>query len=792
MGAPRLRSSARKRRDKETPGATYHQSPAQESDAVKDLKTEAVAAVVVTSAGTSAEGDSLTEERLYRVVARPATPEEHDNGWTTVAAQQQPRAASLTGSADSQLGASPNADEDIVDVLSQSVSVEFLEQQTQAQPGSPPHVPSELERKEADMAALENEKKELLSRLESVSEGLAGVGRRNRELDDENRQQAHKLQVMEAAMRAIEGEAVEAKKVEQQAKKEVDHGLQRIRALEAVQYEQTEVFEKVENNLQRERRGREELQRQFEEITKRNRDLQEQTGRLLGERRAVDDELQGLRALNTRTNGALETLLADLVKAEEERDGAQGQLEEVLKRDKDLEQRNRRLLEERHATDEELLGLRNLNVRTKDALDTVLVDLAKAKAEREGIQGRLEESEARCKVLESRNTRLTDERYTEDNELELLRELRTKTANALEATLTELRSASHEKGELLNQVARQASELAVKDKAIQDLKRSQAEIAKQPNLRQLDVLERRNRMLMDQVRRQSEQLRQKTLPRQELVASHPEPSTKGDTSSGIAGMVNRLNSEIFQVAAHMADSLDFTSPSTMNAQEIRVVVERASVTIGRPLALVLQATSAQPGVEFNSLPVQIGLQACLISCCAKIATSWCPSHWDYGDFLAAIYLRIVGSTPQIVAAKWRALTEQQLKNPSDNTTRAEMEDYILRNLVDALVIAGWRKTQSNGRDLLAKFRERLGQIVKLALRLNTALADDCEITTIHPNEIFDADMMDDAYEGEAANQPGDHVVCTTELGLRTAGSAVVKPKTVLRAMLTEETGYDAF
>ncbi|KAF8058641.1 hypothetical protein FPV67DRAFT_512027 [Lyophyllum atratum] len=300
-------------------------------------------------------------------------------------------------------------------------------------------------------------------------------------------------------------------------------------------------------------------------------------------------------------------------------------------------------------------------------------------------------------------------------------------------------------------------------------------------------------MLMDQLRRQSEQLRQKTFPRQDPLLPTPEPSLKSDhVSEGVAGMLDRLNSEIFQAAAHMADSLDFTSPMSLNAQELKGVVERASVTMGKPLALVLQATSAQPGVEFNPLPVQIGLQACLISCCAKIMTSWCPGHWEYGDFLAAIYRRIVGSTPQSIALKWRALTERQLKTPSDSTTQVEMEDYMLRNLVDALVIAGWRRTQLNARDLLAKFRERLEQLVKVALRLNLALGDDWEVMVVHPNELFDANIMDDAYDGDEENQRGDHVVCTTELGLRTGGNVVLKPKVVLRAMLTEETGYDAF
>ncbi|GLB37966.1 hypothetical protein LshimejAT787_0410170 [Lyophyllum shimeji] len=794
MSAPRLRSTARRRKDKGKTEPGNNQSTAQPSEVARPSPEATVVPAqepaFVSNAATPASGEageSSTAEQIPQVVTRPATPEEHDNGWTTVAAQEQPGPAASTGSADSQPNASLNADDDIVDVLSQSVSVDFFDQQAQAPPGTPPHVASEIERKEAAVAVIESEKKDLESRLESVLEELASAVTRNAELDGENRRQAQKLQDVEAEMQKW------AQRGGQEARREVEEGQQRIRALEADLYEQGEALKGFQNDVQSERRVWEERQNRLEEMTERNGDLEERIGRLLEERHVIDGELQELRGRNATTNDTLEALLADLSRAEEERDGAHGELDAVLQRIQDLEEaRNSHLLEERQAVAEELQGLRGVNAQTKCELDAVLVDLAKAKKEWESIQARLEESEGRNKDLEARNRRLVDERQAADRELEVFQGLQTKTANTLKAALAELKSASHQKGELVKEVDRQAGELAGKERAIQDLRRSQAEIARQPNHRQLDVLERRNRMLVDQLRRQSEQLRQQTLSRREPGAQPLDISPKGETLGGVASMVDRLNSEIFQTAAHMADSLDFTNPATMNAQEIRAVVDRASVTLGRPLALVLQATSAQPGIDFNPLPVQIGLQACLISCCERIATSWCPGHWDYGDFLAAIYLRVAGSTPPTVAAKWRALTERQLKNPSDSTTQAEMEDYILRNLVDALVIAGWRRTQSNGRDLLTKFRERLGQIVKLALRLNMSLGDNWELMTVHPNELFEAENMDDAYDGAAEKHDGDHVVCTTELGLKTAGSVVVRPKVVLRATLTEETGYDAF
>lgn len=145
-----------------------------------------------------------------------------------------------------------------------------------------------------------------------------------------------------------------------------------------------------------------------------------------------------------------------------------------------------------------------------------------------------------------------------------------------------------------------------------------------------------------------------------------------------------------------------------------------------------------------------------------------------------------------LATKWRAVTEHQLKKVSDDTVQAEMEVYISKNLMDALVVSGWRKTQFSTKEFLAKSRERLGQIVKSALRLNMALGDNWEVIAVHAGEHFDTDKMEDAY-GKEESQREDRVVCTTDMGLRmAAGSVVLKPKIVLRSMLAEETGLSAF
>ncbi|KAF5374605.1 hypothetical protein D9615_008996 [Tricholomella constricta] len=739
MGNPKLRSSSRKRKDKgkadtgkdETLVAEIRGAQAPVAEAVK------VEEPLVAPGATSEEGHtsdiegSLADDQTYKVVARPGTPtpDEQDQGWTNVDAQQhQPSPASSTESVDPPK-ASPIVDEDMVDVLTQSVSAEFLQQQADALPGTPSYAVLELQRNEAEIGVLQTDKRELQARMRVLENELASQWLRNRELDDENRLQAQKLEQADAAMRAFEEEIVVVKNAEQQARRELEDGQRRIQVFEEEGHRQAEMIRRAANDLE---------------------DVQRELGDM------------------------------------------QVQLKESAEQNKHVEEENRRLLEEKLSEEVELTIARSLHVLASNALDSALAESGKAREELEGTERRLEEGAKRNKDLEEKHGRLVEEHHAEKKELERLRHNHEQTTNALNVALAELEAVSLEKNELSEQVARQGDEMVGKEKEISDLRLSLAGAAKQLNQRQLHVLERQNRMLVDQLRRQSDDLRRKTLAGHHLGSLASDLSSKGDASKGIVGMIYRLNSEVFQAAAHMADTLDFSTPIDSDAQEIKGVAERASVTMGEPLVLAVRAISIKAEAEFNPLLVQVGLQACLISCCAKIIMSWFPGHWDYGDFLAAIYLRIVGSTSPTIATKWRALTERQLKKPSDITVQLEMEDVLLKAIVDALVIAGWRKTQPNARDFVAKFREKLSQIAKLALRLNVALDDDCEVMIVQPNEPFDGEDMNDAYEGDEKDNSGDYVVCTTDLGLKVAGSVTLRPKVVLRATLTEETGYHLF
>jgi len=121
-----------------------------------------------------------------------------------------------------------------------------------------------------------------------------------------------------------------------------------------------------------------------------------------------------------------------------------------------------------------------------------------------------------------------------------------------------------------------------------------------------------------------------------------------------------------------------------------------------------------------------------------------------------------------------------------------MRAFLQANLVDALIVAGWYDSQSAAQETFTSFRERLAQIVKLALRLNLAAGEDWDIMVIYPNERFESPAMENAYDGEDL-EDAQYVVCTTGMGLKSAmGEVVIKPQVILRSTLREETGYDTF
>ncbi|RDB20642.1 hypothetical protein Hypma_012283 [Hypsizygus marmoreus] len=667
MGSSRLRSPSRRHKGKETEpvaevaldkenrdlavtSATKGKDPLPAADPVKDHD--------------SASHKSLSDENQYMEITRPTTPAEHEQEWTQVVETQylHPLHPSITtGSEDASTG----LEDDMVDVMSQSVSSKFLDQEARASQNVE-HLDAELRRKEAEILALENQKRELESRLENALHSLESTEEEKRELYQENRRQVDRLQVVENNARILQSDNEEMTRSLNALKGEAAIALQRVRQLE---------------------------------------------------------EDLGERAQRTRS---MEGRLNTMEKAEAEKIE---QLHNAQKTIQELEHRVEHLSQESDKREKRIQRIQEDNVDAHERLDATVAKLVAAVRNSKAVE---------------------DERH------------------------------------------RLADELREKEEMLKGLRIMQGTPLQNPNHRLLETLERRNRMLADQIRLQSEQLRQQSLSRFNQVSQDTERSIKEEISGGIIGMVDRLNSEIFQAAAHMADSLVFESRNDWTTPEMEGIHERASLTMGRPMVLAMQAVSARIDAGEITLPRQIALQACMVSCCAKIISSWYPGHWEYGDFLETLYSRIQGSEGKI-AVKWRALTRSQLGQSSGRQVQSEIMEFVFQNLVDTLIVCGWIEVESTRRRKLADFQERLTLVVWLALRLNASIGDELEALLVHPTEQFNPETMEDAYEGEELDRWEDTVVCTTDIGLKMATRGIIlKPKVVLRSTIAEETGHDGF
>jgi hypothetical protein len=105
--------------------------------------------------------------------------------------------------------------------------------------------------------------------------------------------------------------------------------------------------------------------------------------------------------------------------------------------------------------------------------------------------------------------------------------------------------------------------------------------------------------------------------------------------------------------------------------------------------------------------------------------------------------------------------------------------------------------------IMARFGERIGVVMKTAQRLNKTIGEgvtscDLEALYIAPNVLYAAATMDDALGSTAVNDMvagGETILCTTDLGLvraeKVSGSmgewresVLLKPKVVLHSGLT--------
>ncbi|KAG6826283.1 hypothetical protein H0H92_000453 [Tricholoma furcatifolium] len=269
---------------------------------------------------------------------------------------------------------------------------------------------------------------------------------------------------------------------------------------------------------------------------------------------------------------------------------------------------------------------------------------------------------------------------------------------------------------------------------------------------------------------------------------------QADSLSGadIIGIAKELNAEILQVAAVMADSLEYTGAEEKckDEAELTAVVRM----IGEGLTEVLVAQ--RPHLGEDPTAVQLALQVCLVHCTNDIIRSWTLGGDD--SCLSNVYREIWKNENQAAAGRWRSMTQLYAAKLDGQMAAQE----IIANNVKAVLEAVDASYQLQWDEFLKK----LSNINSLALRLRLAIGQSVTSMDIEPFEVtfgtpFEPSMMEDTYADERKESNAKQVMKleeivagSTELGLLCRVKSVnddaqkmimLKSKVVLRSTFAE-------
>lgn len=289
------------------------------------------------------------------------------------------------------------------------------------------------------------------------------------------------------------------------------------------------------------------------------------------------------------------------------------------------------------------------------------------------------------------------------------------------------------------------------------------------------------------------------------------------SDADIIAMIGRLNSEILQVSAFMADSFGSEYTKTrlnVGSEETASAQAWVITTLGEKMVHLLKSTEHG---EDQTL-IQTALQATMVSGSEVTVRSWPLEQLQTCHCLPAIFQRIrqTGKHPLVdcspvyspfvnaespsVSGRWRALTRANMLEQ-----RSDMVSHATQSLADAiakvLVVAGWKEGLSQMNDkVMKKFGERLTTVASSAVSLNKVMGQDLTSAEFYPLMVrhghpFVHDVMEDAL-GEptmGAQSIIGRVLCTTDLGLlrqEKVSNGDVNTATLLKAKVALDSYFD--
>ncbi|THG96745.1 hypothetical protein EW026_g5141 [Hermanssonia centrifuga] len=240
-------------------------------------------------------------------------------------------------------------------------------------------------------------------------------------------------------------------------------------------------------------------------------------------------------------------------------------------------------------------------------------------------------------------------------------------------------------------------------------------------------------------------------------------------------MVENLNSEIYQLAALIPDSVNFHKARRTETELARAAYQGAATSIGKELIDLLASLHHSD----DPICVQIALQALLTQFATFIITSWdVRLTKGRNELLDDIHTGILLNEPPIISAKWRSLTRCYLRHmcPELDVT-SSVEANILGQITDILLTSGvYGEAQSIHRTVSQAFGTKVKDIVSQSGRVGKAISED--ITSTHfqviapySGDIFSSESMEDEYgegrgnEREQLKDTEMRTLCATQVGL---------------------------
>ncbi|KAI0656116.1 hypothetical protein C8Q70DRAFT_880260, partial [Cubamyces menziesii] len=245
------------------------------------------------------------------------------------------------------------------------------------------------------------------------------------------------------------------------------------------------------------------------------------------------------------------------------------------------------------------------------------------------------------------------------------------------------------------------------------------------------------------------------------------------SDSEVVGIVERLNSHIFQAATGIADKFQGRYVRGQDGPLVKPAyhaVEKLNVFTKNLLSALSQVDHTK-----DATLAQTALQATMALYAQHLCTSCGSCSGAQSTLFQNIYRSVRESEPQSVAGRWRAITWKHFQSlhPRLDEVQQEACAHLAERIVDILALCGVCGTRvAILNDVIVGFSSPLHDVVKLAFYLEKTITErvisrDLVVVVIQADATFDAAGMVDEWSSPktVVRASAGSVLCTTQLGM---------------------------